>query len=175
MTRRVLVLGGGRSGKSAFAESLLAAETTVDYVATSPLRADDAEWTERIRVHRERRPVAWRTLETADVAAVLDRSGPAVLVDSITGWLARAMDECGCWTGDERPGALPERAEQLCSMWASTSRSVVAVSDEIGLGVVPDSESGRRFRDELGRLNQRLAELADEVHLIVAGIPLRLR
>jgi adenosylcobinamide kinase/adenosylcobinamide-phosphate guanylyltransferase len=175
MTRRVLVLGGSRSGKSAYAESLLTGEPRVDYVATAVQCEHDDEWTERIRAHRRRRPPAWTTHETADVAAVLSRQGAPVLVDSITTWLARAMDDCGCWTGAERPGALAERAEQLCAVWASTVRVAVAVSDEVGLGVVPESSAGRRFRDELGAVNQRLAAAADEVHLVVAGLPLRLR
>jgi adenosylcobinamide kinase/adenosylcobinamide-phosphate guanylyltransferase len=172
----VLVLGGSRSGKSRFAESLLAGESAVDYVATATDQPGDVEWTERIRVHRDRRPPSWRTIETGDVAALLAAPGPAaVLVDSITTWLSRAMDECGCWSGDERTGALSHRAEQLCSAWASTSRFVVAVTDEVGLGVVPETASGRRFRDELGLLNQRFATTADEVHLVIAGIPQRLR
>lgn len=175
MTRRVLVLGGSRSGKSAYAESLLIGEPRVDYVATAVQCAHDEEWTERIRAHRRRRSSAWTTLETGDVATVLSRPGAPVLVDSITTWLARAMDDCDCWTGTERPGALAERAEQLCARWASTVRFAVAVSDEVGLGVVPESSAGRRFRDELGAVNQRLAAAADEVHLVVAGLPLRLR
>jgi adenosylcobinamide kinase/adenosylcobinamide-phosphate guanylyltransferase len=170
----VLVLGGNRSGKSRFAESLLADAREVEYVATAADRPDDAEWTERIRVHRARRPASWRTTETGDVAAVLATPGPAALIDGVTTWLARAMDEAGCWT-DESPGELDARVAQLCAAWASTPRFAVAVSDEVGSGVVPETESGRRFRDELGLLNQRLAGVADEVHLVVAGIPLRLR
>jgi adenosyl cobinamide kinase/adenosyl cobinamide phosphate guanylyltransferase len=162
---KVLVLGGSRSGKSRFAESLLAGEPAVDYVATAADRPDDAEWTERIRIHRDRRPPTWRTIETGEVAVVLAEPGPAVLVDSITLWLARAMD------GDD----LAERADELCIAWAGTPRHGVLVSDEVGSGVVPATESGRRFRDALGLLNQRLAAAADEVHLVVAGIPLRLR
>lgn len=174
---RVLVLGGSRSGKSAFAESLLADVTEVEYVATAADRPDDEEWTRRIAVHRARRPSAWRTVETADVAAVLAADGPPVLVDSITGWLARTMDETGYWSApvDTPPPAHPEWAEQLCSRWGSTQRRVVAVSDEVGSGIVPETEAGRRFRDALGELNQRLAAAADEVYLVVAGIPLRLR
>ncbi len=85
------------------------------------------------------------------------------------------MDECGCWTADELSGALDSRIDQLDESWAGTPRFAVAVSDEVGSGIVPDSASGRRFRDTLGLLNQRLAAAADEVFLVVAGLPLPLR
>jgi adenosylcobinamide kinase/adenosylcobinamide-phosphate guanylyltransferase len=158
------VLGGGRSGKSRFAESLLGDAAAVDYVATATHHAHDAEWAARIAAHRARRPAHWQTLETCDVAAVLRSDGPALLVDSITLWLARRIDE-----------AFATEVDELCTAWAATRRDVVAVSDEVGNGVVPETETGRRFRDELGLVNQRLAATADEVHLVVAGVPLRLR
>lgn len=161
---RVLVLGGSRSGKSGFAESLLADAPHVDYLATAADRPDDAEWTARIAKHRARRPASWRTVETLDVAMPLRRPGPSLLIDSITLWVARAMDD-----------DLDRRADELCAAWAATSRFAVAVTDEVGSGVVPETASGRRFRDALGVLNQRLAAASDEVHLVVAGIPLRLR
>ena len=165
MTPRILVLGGSRSGKSRFAELLLADAEEVDYVATAAVLPDDPEWTARIAAHRARRPARWHTVETADVAAVLRRRGPAVLVDSVTLWLAAALDGAD----------LEARVDTLCAAWAESGRRVVAVSDEVGSGVVPESPAGRRFRDALGLLNQRLAATADEVHLVVAGLPLRLR
>jgi adenosylcobinamide kinase / adenosylcobinamide-phosphate guanylyltransferase len=174
---RILVLGGSRSGKSGYAESLLGDAAAVDYVATGADRAGDGEWVRRIAAHRARRPVNWRTLETGDLAAVLTADGPPALIDSITTWLARLMDETDYWSASvaHPPAAYRERAEQLCSLWVGARRHVVAVSDEVGSGIVPETESGRRFRDELGELNQRLAASADEVYLVVAGIPLRLR
>ena len=173
---RILVLGGSRSGKSSYAESLLADAAAVDYVATAPDRAGDNEWLRRIAAHRARRPANWRTLETGDLAGVLGAAGPPALIDSITTWLARVMDESDYWSAIAHPpAAYRERAEQLCSLWAGAGRHVVAVSDEVGSGIVPETVSGRRFRDELGELNQRLAASADEVYLVVAGIPLRLR
>lgn len=168
------MLGGSRSGKSAFAEVLLADAPAVEYVATGVHDPDDAEWVERIRRHRERRPASWTTVETSDVAAVLAGAGPAVLVDSVTTWLAWAMDESGSW--DDEPGdELEERLDALCSAWSRSPRRAVLVSDEVGLGVVPETVAGRRFRDALGSLNQRLAATADEAVLVVAGLPLRLR
>ena len=176
MTGRVLVLGGARSGKSAYAESLLSSESGVTYAATASTDPDDPDWAERIAQHRARRPASWTTQETADLATLLaDGTGP-VLVDSITVWLARMLDEYGVW--DAKPDADKRFADELdrtLAAWSATRRVVVAVSDEVGGGVVPESVSGRRFRDELGALNQRLAATADEVWLVTAGIPLRLR
>ena len=160
---RVLVLGGARSGKSEFAESLLADLPDVEYVATGRARPEDPEWTERIRRHRARRSPAWTTNETDDLAAVLRARGAPALIDSITTWLAARFDVLGA------------AADDVVAAWSSSMRRVVAVSDEVGLGVVPETPAGRLFRDELGALNQRLAATADEVHLVVAGIPLRLR
>jgi adenosylcobinamide kinase/adenosylcobinamide-phosphate guanylyltransferase len=174
---RILVLGGSRSGKSAFAESLLADAAQVEYVATAADRPGDDDWTRRVAAHRARRPGSWRTVETGDLATVLATDGPPVLVESITSWLARTMDETGSWAAPagRPPRAHSERAEQLCSLWVSTAHHIVAVTDEVGSGIVPETESGRRFRDALGELNQRLAATADEVYLVVAGIPVQLR
>jgi adenosylcobinamide kinase/adenosylcobinamide-phosphate guanylyltransferase len=173
---RILVLGGARSGKSAHAEALLAAAGAVDYVATAAIDVEDAEWSARIARHQARRPEHWHTLETQDVATVLDCDGPPVLIDSVTAWLAATMDTVGFWR--EAPGAaagLGVAVDAFVNAWATTTRAAVAVSDELGLGVVPESVSGRAFRDTLGLLNQGLAAVSDEVYLVVAGLPLRLR
>jgi len=171
---RTLVLGGSRSGKSSYAEALLSQEPAVDYVATAVADAADREWSDRIAAHQDRRPKTWRTVETDDVALVLVGDGPAVLVDSLTTWLARVMDECHAWSGRPEP-RLRERVDELVEAWELIDRRAVLVSDEVGLGVVPETPAGRRFRDELGSLNQRLAAVADEVVLVVAGLTLRLR
>jgi adenosylcobinamide kinase/adenosylcobinamide-phosphate guanylyltransferase len=173
---RVLVLGGARSGKSAYAESLLASEPTAEYVATAVHDPSDAEWADRVARHRARRPAHWTTIETTDLVSVLAATGAAALVDSMTAWLAATMDSVGMW--DARPGAgteLGRSVDALVSAWAGSPRRVVAVSDEVGLGIVPDSASGRAVRDALGLLNQGLAAAADEVYLVAAGLPLRLR
>lgn len=181
--RRILVLGGTRSGKSGTAERMLVDDERVDYVATGAGvdAGEDLEWAERVRLHQERRLDGWRTLETLDVQGLLsvppDGLGAVpVLVDCLSTWLAGVMDECGLWTG--RPGAdeaLAARVDGLVSAWRSTGRHVVAVSSEVGWGVVPDSASGRRFRDELGILNARVAAECHQVWLCVAGVPWRLR
>ena len=171
---RVLVLGGSRSGKSAFAESLVAGREDVIYLATSTGAPEDTEWTARVAAHRERRPAGWSTVETTAPSDLLRRG--TVLVDSVTTWVAALMDQTGVWTGE--PGAderLAGRCDALVNAWAMTPAHVVAVSDEVGLGVVPETRSGRLFRDALGEVNQRLAGTADEVWFVVAGLPQRLR
>ncbi len=175
--RRVLVLGGARSGKSSYAERLLGRERSVQYVAcgTTP-DGDDPEWGERVALHRARRPASWSTLETTDLVGVLGSSGPPVLVDCLTTWLARVMDDCGVW--NEEPGAdarLAAEVDRVVDAWRRTRRKVVGVSNEVGSGIVPATPSGRRFRDELGVLNARIAAASDRVWLVTAGLPQRLR
>jgi len=178
MSGRVLVLGGSRSGKSAYAEELLREARTVDYVATATTIEGDDEWDARVARHQARRPKTWRTVETGDIAGELGRDGAPALVDSITTWLARVMEDAGAWTEPPHPnatGALTAALDRLVDSWTATARPVVAVSDEVGSGIVPDTESGRLFRDTLGELNQRLAKAADEVYFVVAGIAQKLK
>jgi adenosylcobinamide kinase / adenosylcobinamide-phosphate guanylyltransferase len=179
---RVLVLGGARSGKSFTAEGLLAEHARVEYVATGAApEATDVEWAARVRAHQERRPPGWQTLETLDVEGVLGEPGPVpalvpVLIECLSTWLARVMEDCGIWTG--LPGAdqaLAARLDRLVQAWRATSRHALAVSNEVGSGVVPGSVSGRRYRDELGRLNARIAASSEDVWLCTAGIAQRLR
>ncbi|MGY1752484.1 bifunctional adenosylcobinamide kinase/adenosylcobinamide-phosphate guanylyltransferase [Blastococcus sp. SYSU D01042] len=175
--RRVLVLGGARSGKSSYAEGLLAGERDVEYVACGAAPGpDDAEWADRVARHRSRRPASWRTTETLDLPAVLGVAGPPVLVDCLTTWLAGVMDECGVWTdepwADDR---LAAAVDELLAAWTTTRRRVVAVSNEVGSGIVPATASGRRFRDEMGILNARVAAGTPRVWLVTAGLPRRLR
>ncbi|MCQ4046218.1 bifunctional adenosylcobinamide kinase/adenosylcobinamide-phosphate guanylyltransferase [Streptantibioticus rubrisoli] len=177
--RRTLVLGGARSGKSAEAERRLAAFPGVVYVATGGTREDDPDWAARVRLHRERRPAAWRTEETRDLVTLLRAQGPPLLIDCLALWLTHAMDEVGAWD-DERWAAtgrreLAVRSAELVDAWRSTHRTVVAVSNEVGSGVVPATASGRRFRDELGRLNAAIAAESEHVLLVVAGLAVPLR
>jgi adenosylcobinamide kinase/adenosylcobinamide-phosphate guanylyltransferase len=172
----VLVLGGARSGKSRYAESLLGRERAVDYVACGATPDDDAEWADRIALHVARRPASWRTLETVDLVTVLSQEGPPVLVDCLTTWLARVMDDCGVWS--EEQGAdqrLASAIDEGLDAWSGSRRRVIAVSNEVGSGIVPATPSGRRFRDELGVLNARIAAASDRVWLVTAGLPQRLR
>jgi adenosylcobinamide kinase/adenosylcobinamide-phosphate guanylyltransferase len=171
---RTLILGGARSGKSAEAERRLAEVPDVLYVATGGARSDDREWAERVAAHRARRPASWRTVETEDVPALLLGSEGTVLVDCLTLWLTAVMDRCGAWD-DDRWAAGPTRQElateidRLAEAWTVSRADILAVSNEVGWGVVPATTSGRRFQDELGRLNQRIAAISDEVLLVIAG------
>jgi adenosylcobinamide kinase/adenosylcobinamide-phosphate guanylyltransferase len=126
--------------------------------------AGDGEWAARVAEHRRRRPDGWRTVETTDLIPLLRTPGPPLLVDCVSLWLTAHLDD----------PALPERTAKLVEAWRDTPRRVVAVTSEVGSGVVPATEAGRRFRDELGRLNAALAAEADEVWHVVAGIPTRL-
>ncbi|GAA1934524.1 bifunctional adenosylcobinamide kinase/adenosylcobinamide-phosphate guanylyltransferase [Streptomyces sodiiphilus] len=178
--RRTLVLGGARSGKSLEAERRLAAAAEVHYVATGGRRGGDREWGDRIAAHRERRPPGWTTLETCDLLPLLARGdGPPLLVDCLALWLTDAMDSVGAWDdhawreGGEQ--ALAERTGALAAALRHTRRTVVAVSNEAGSGVVPATASGRRFRDALGRLNAAVAAECEQVLLVTAGIVQRLR
>ncbi len=178
---RVLVLGGARSGKSTWAEQRLAQASAVTYLATSARDPDDAEWEERVRVHQARRPAHWRTVESLDLARVLleDDDSP-VLVDCLAVWLARVLDQAGAWPdehgarGSERWAEhLDRQVETLLDGLRRTEREVVLVSNEVGLGVVPETASGRLYRDQLGRLNALVAGVCDEVWLCLAGIARR--
>jgi len=166
-TRRVLVLGGARSGKSERAELRLAGEPDVTYVATASDGAGDPEWAARVAAHRARRPAWWRTAETTELAGVLATARGALLIDGIGTWLAAVLGQCGGW--DDPGERLAGMIAELVGAWRQTSAYVVAVSDETGLGVVPATPAGRLFRDELGRLNQALAAESDEAELVVAG------
>ena len=165
------MLGGIRSGKSEWAEAVVAAsvgaEFRVRYLATGAV-ADDNDWSARVAVHRARRPRHWATVETDDVATQL-RSGDAcpTLVDDVGGWLTAAMDRAGAWTG----GSVCADIDDLLDAVAGFGAELVLVSPEVGLTVVPETAAGRRFADELGTLNQRLAALCDRVVLVVAGQP----
>ena len=176
--RRVLVLGGTRSGKSAVAEDILTGFGCVDYVATGARGTGDPEWQARIRKHQQRRPAQWRTLETLDLAGVLSSRDVAtpVLIDCLSTWLARVMDDCDVWSGgQDADGELAARTDGLVAAWRASPRHVVAVSSEVGSGIVPATASARRFCDELGQLNARIAACCEEVWLCTAGIAQRLR
>lgn len=172
---RTLVLGGARSGKSAYAEGLFQ-EPVVCYLATARRRLDDAEWEARIAAHAARRPLGWRTVEPADLASALRGAGAVpVLIDDIATWLAGELDDAGAWDDQAVIPACRARCAELVSAVASCQARLVIVSAEVGLGVVPATYSGRLFRDELGALNAQLAAICQKVVLMVAGLPLTLR
>jgi adenosylcobinamide kinase / adenosylcobinamide-phosphate guanylyltransferase len=172
---RTLVLGGARSGKSTYAESLLAGHRGVRYVATGYPDDDDPDWAARVAAHRARRPADWSTVETDDPVPVLADASTPVLVDCLSLWLTRVFDRHDGWESADVPDPVTSSIDALVEAWRTTTARVVGVSNEVGLGVIPATVSGRRFRDALGALNRRVAAASDEVWLVVAGLPLRLR
>ncbi len=168
---RVLVLGGARSGKSTFAERLLADRDDVLYLATGPVPdGSDPAWAGRVENHRRRRTPGWTTVETADAAAALREADRPVLLDCAGTWLAGTLGACGAW--DDAPGwqdRAGDAVDDLVAAWSALPVPAVAVSNEVGSGVVPATVSGGVFRDWLGRLNQRLAAASERVVLTVAG------
>jgi adenosylcobinamide kinase / adenosylcobinamide-phosphate guanylyltransferase len=143
MAQRTLIVGGARSGKSRLAENLVAAAPLVNYVAPGYLPGDDAEWAARVAAHQARRPATW---------------------------LTRVLDAAGAWSQtDGWQDRLDAETDRLVAVWAACPATVVAVSNEVGLGVVPATPAGRLFRDLLGRLNQQIGTSADRLYLVVAG------
>jgi adenosylcobinamide kinase / adenosylcobinamide-phosphate guanylyltransferase len=170
---RTLVIGGARSGKSAVAEDAVAGEPGVVYVATSYPADSDPEWAKRVRRHRERRPASWSTVETLEVAPLLAEPGPALLVDCLTLWLTRIADRHDAWASGEFD-PVEREIDAFVAAWEEAARPVVAVTNEVGSGIVPESASVRRFRDLMGVLNTRVAAASGDVLWCVAGRVVRL-
>ncbi|MEH3139363.1 MAG: bifunctional adenosylcobinamide kinase/adenosylcobinamide-phosphate guanylyltransferase [Mycobacterium kyogaense] len=173
---RILVTGGVRSGKSRHAEELLADAGAVTYIAPGrPADGQDTDWDARVATHRARRPAHWSTIETADpVTALIAAHGP-FLLDCLSTWVVAVVDESELWEADSARvhDVVGARTDALCEALAHTPDAVV-VTNEVGLGVVPAHRSGVLFRDLLGMVNQRVATVCDEVHLVIAGRVLRL-
>ncbi|MDV7136250.1 nicotinate-nucleotide--dimethylbenzimidazole phosphoribosyltransferase [Williamsia muralis] len=165
---RTLILGGIRSGKSAFGEGLLPA-TGVRYIATAADPATgDPQWSQRISAHRSRRPAGWQTVESADVAGRL-RSDPdvATLVDDLGGWVSRQIDDVGGWDDDNFD--LSDKIAEFVSAIADFTGDLVIISPEVGLSLVAPTPAGRLFQDQLGLLNNAVAATCDRTVLVVAG------
>ncbi|HEX3782990.1 MAG TPA: bifunctional adenosylcobinamide kinase/adenosylcobinamide-phosphate guanylyltransferase [Pseudonocardiaceae bacterium] len=182
VTLRTLVLGGARSGKSGHAEGLLAGHGPVSYLATGRRDPTDPEWSARIAAHIARRPSNWDTIEITDAAMLGElittaiEADPPIMVDDLATWLTGVLDEVRGWDGRKTAIRLAEQyIEKLVAAVAGTRAKLVLVSAEVGLGVVPATPSGRLFRDLLGTLNADLAQVCDEVLLLVAGIPMQLK
>jgi adenosylcobinamide kinase / adenosylcobinamide-phosphate guanylyltransferase len=166
-----LVLGGARSGKSRYAESVITALPPAwrppwGYLATA--EAGDEEMAARIKSHRARRGPAWRTIEVPRglAAALADCAGMPALIDCLTLWLSNLM---------LAEADIAAEIERLEISLAAATAPVVLVANEVGFGIVPEHPLGRKFRDWQGVLNQRIAALADNVVLMVAGLPLTLK
>ena len=168
MAATTLILGGARSGKSTFAEKLADAAAQPIYIATA--QPDDAEMADRIRCHQERRSPHWQTWEVplsiAEAIARIDSPDTVVVVDCLTLWVSNLMQ-----AGRD----VASESQILVEALASSPCSVILVSNEVGSGIVPVNALARAFRDHMGHLHQLLAAQADNVYLIVAGIPLTVK
>jgi adenosylcobinamide kinase/adenosylcobinamide-phosphate guanylyltransferase len=172
MAKLTFITGGARSGKSRLGEELaLKQGEPLLYVATG--QPGDGEMAERIRRHQQRRGPAWQTIEEPlDLLGVLtghDGWFKAVLVDCITLWLTNMM-----FTHDGNEAVL-DRVRELATAVKTLKIPLILVSNEVGMGIVPDNELARRFRDLAGEANEILAAAADEVYVTFSGIPLKLK
>ncbi len=175
---RILVTGGVRSGKSRHAEQLLDADAPAVYL-TPGYPADpsaDPEWAARVAAHRSRRPARWTTLETLALADAITDAEHPVLVDCLGTWLTRLLDSWGAW--EESSAAWQPRLDAevaaLATAVTEARVSVVLVTNEVGWGLVSEYPAGRIFADQLGRVNQAIAAVCEDVVLMVAGRPLHL-
>lgn len=162
-----LVLGGASSGKSRFAEEIAARFGSVTYIATAAV--DDNEMSLKVAEHQKRRPAHWRIIEATGGEPPVSLTGAKtdlILFDSVTLYVSGIMAKC-----EEPIGCLEDMVKEL----RKGAGEVVLVSDEIGQGVVPPTKAGRRFRDLLGLVNQKLAETADNVYFVIAGVPLLIK
>lgn len=169
LPRLTLLIGGARSGKSRRAEDMLAGHGPLIYVATA--QAWDAEMAARVAVHQGRRGSEWSTIEEPlDLPGLIDRGfgGHPALIDCLTLWLTNVM------LADDGRDVAAE-CERLAKALSRADGPIVCVTNEVGMSIVPEYPLGRRFRDLAGHLNQRVAEAADRVELICAGLPLVLK
>ena len=168
-----LILGGVRSGKSRYAQNLAARRNSVTFIATAESR-EDAEMHLKVERHRTDRPATWPTIEEphhlSAAISTASQSSDAVLVDCLTIFAANLLEAHA-----EDQSALQAAIDALCKSLQNPLCNILLVSNEVGSGVVPAYASGRRFRDLVGELNQRIAAVADTVLLIVAGLPLALK
>lgn len=164
-----LILGGVRSGKSRYAQQLAEPFARVTFIATAESRDDD-EMRRKIARHRAERPATWLTIEEpvhlAAAIGAASEASDAILVDCLTLFTANLLED---------EPAAERRIASLLHTLATPRCSIFLVSNEVGSGVVPAYASGRRFRDLLGEINQRVAALADNVTLMIAGLPLPLK
>jgi adenosylcobinamide kinase/adenosylcobinamide-phosphate guanylyltransferase len=172
MARVILITGGARSGKSRMAEEMAERYgSPLAYIATG--QPGDAEMRERIARHRARRGPAWQTIEepvsVTDVIRSHDGPFRAVLVDCITLWLANLL-----FRHDDREKVLTE-VTRLAAVFPALKTPIILVSNEVGMGIVPENELARTFRDLAGETNEILARAADEVYVTFSGLPLKLK
>ncbi|MHB1324963.1 MAG: bifunctional adenosylcobinamide kinase/adenosylcobinamide-phosphate guanylyltransferase [Thermoleophilia bacterium] len=174
----IFVTGGARSGKSSLAEKMaLERPETVTYIATA--EAKDGEMRERIAEHRERRPEGWRTVEAPEKLAEAVEDALAgdgiVLIDCLTVYISNLLMSQGIASGERAKRAVDREMDQLVDVCRGGNGRVILVSNEVGMGIVPDNLLARSFRDLAGRANQKMASAAAEVYLCVSGIPMKVK
>lgn len=176
-TRHHLVLGGTRSGKSVFAEQLLAPEPNVTYVATGYPPSDaDTQWAQRIERHRSRRPAHWHVRETIDLAAGIADAQAPVLIDCVNLWLTRVIDEADAWTDPNRARTVTDAAVgTLVHALDASKYPVVLVSNDVSTSLIPSNDAARLFQELLGEVNTRLAAHCDDVTMVIAGQPMAVK
>lgn len=166
-----LVLGAERSGKSAYAESMLSDHAKVTFVATGPQPwADkDPERAKRVLRHRARRPQSWQTVESRDLTRALLSSRHPVLIDGISEWVGGIIESHDSSDPERLQHDLIARMDELVVAWRHIPFDVVAVTQEVGWGTSTLTETDRIFRETLGYVNARLSRASHQVHLVVAG------
>jgi len=169
---KILITGGTRSGKSDFAqktaENYINDGLTGIYLATSV--ATDPEMSERIRLHREKRKEKWLTIEEpVKISEIIVKyfDYTVILIDCITLWLNNIIFYC--------PEGFEKKISEFTSILSKTNANIIMVSNELGMGIVPDNKISRDFRDRAGFLNQEIAKICDDVYFVVAGLPLKLK
>jgi len=176
MARIIFLLGGARSGKSTMAERLGKEYGGDDVLFVATAEVGDEEMRRRVEAHRDARPRTWRTLEAPrDVAHVLSgayRGERAIIIDCITLLVANLLEAVDNPYSDEARDGILEEIQALIAVLRESDATVILVSNEVGMGLVPPYPLGRAYRDILGLVNQYIAAVADDVYLIVAGIPL---
>ncbi len=172
--RLTLILGGARSGKSSFAEALAQKRGGASVLFVATAQARDAEMRARIDQHRTKRSPAWRTLEsTRDLARALqaEPSAHVTVIDCATLWTSNVL------LADENAATetMMREIEELLAWYRASASELIVVSNEVGMGIVPDNALGRTYRDLLGAVNRKFAEVADEVFWLVAGLPVEIK
>lgn len=176
----ILITGGVRSGKSKFAESLLKGKEDVVYIATS--RMCDLEMEERIKIHKESRPSYWKTVEITYRLKDSVKDENHYLLDCLTNLIANIMydytkdiDNFNMEIQKNIENIVVSEVSELIKIIREKRGTLIIVTNEVGFGIVPDNPVGRMFRDIQGKVNQRVAQLCDQVYIVICGIPMRLK
>ncbi len=175
MAKLTLILGGARSGKSSFAVELAKKYNDVPVIYVATAQALDDEMRERIELHKRQRPASWQVIESPNSVSSVVKNLEAglILIDCLTLYVTNMLLDDN--KKDAKEDYITEEIERLCTVSKNSTADVIMVSNEVGLGIVPADPVSRSFRDIAGKTNQIAASQADEVYLITAGIPQKLK